>query len=145
LFLFINTHKKYSPTLALLIFGLLIVYIFISLSCKDQTNQNLTSNIVFPASGVSFNKQVVPLFQQTCAAGGCHGGSQPAANLNLEYFTWDYLIDFQPKIVIGGSGKNSILYIDIAGNPQLMPPKQRLTQNQIDGVKTWIDEGAKNN
>jgi hypothetical protein len=140
-----KTPKKYSPTLALLIFGLLIVCIFISLSCKDQTNQNLTSNIVFPASGVSFNKQVVPLFQQTCAAGGCHGGSQPAANLNLEYFTWDYLIDFQPKIVIGGSGKNSILYIDIAGNLQLMPPKQRLTQNQIDGVKTWIDEGAKNN
>ena len=140
-----NTPKKYSHTLALLIFGLLIVCIFISPSCKDQTNQNLTSNIVFPASGVSFSKQVVPLFQQTCAAGGCHGGSQAAANLNLEYFTWDYLIDFQPKIVIGGSGKNSILYIDIAGNPQLMPPKQRLTQNQIDGVKTWIDEGAKNN
>jgi len=121
--------------------------VFIMTSCKDQTNQSGTSDIIFPASGVSFNKQVEPLLQQTCAASGCHGGSQPAANLNLEYFTRNYLIDFQPKIVVEGKGNMSPLYIDIAGNPQLMPPppNQRLKQNQIDGIKKWIDEGALNN
>jgi hypothetical protein len=114
-------------------------------SCKDQTNQNLTSNIVFPPSGVSFSKQVQPLFQQTCVAAGCHGGSQPAANLDLQLDAWHSIINYVPPLVLVNNGAKSPLYIDIAGNPQLMPPSQRLTQNQIDGVKKWIDEGAKNN
>jgi mono/diheme cytochrome c family protein len=116
-------------------------------SCKDQTTQ--TSDIIFPASGVSFTKQVEPLFQETCAS--CHNGNNPATNLSLDYTAysdfWEYLIDYQPKIIISGNAANSILYRDISGNPQLMPPspRPRLTQNQIDGIKTWITEGAIHN
>ena len=94
---------------------------------------------------MSFSKQVQPLFQQTCAAAGCHGGSQPAANLNLQFDVWHSLINYLPPLVLVNNGSKSSLYIDIAGNPPLMPPNKRLTQNQIDGVKKWIDEGAKNN
>jgi hypothetical protein len=129
----------------LLIIGLLFAYTFALFSCKDQTNQSSPSNIVFPPSGVSFSKQVEPLFQQTCAAAGCHGGSQPAAGLNLEIDPWHSLINYLPPLIIVKNGAQSPLYTEIAGNPPLMPPNQRLTQNQIDGVKKWIDEGAKNN
>jgi hypothetical protein len=138
-------HKEYFITPLQIIFFLIVLCIMVLFSCKDQTTQSSTSSIVFPTSGVSFSKQVEPLFQQTCAASGCHGGSQPAANLNLQYFTRDYLIDFQPKIIVEFNSKTSLLYTYIAGNPQQMPPNQRLTQNQIDGVKKWIDEGAQNN
>jgi hypothetical protein len=94
---------------------------------------------------VSFSKHVQPLFQQTCVAAGCHGGSQPAANLDLQLDAWHSIKNYLPPLVLVNNGSKSPLYIDIAGTPQLMPPNQRLTQNQIDGVKKWIDEGANNN
>jgi hypothetical protein len=133
----------------LLIFGFLIFCAIDQLSCKDQTNQNLTSNIVFPDSLVSFNRQVGPLFQQTCVAGGCHGGSQPAANLNLEIDAWHSLIDYLPPIIIVKNSNNSplVMYIDGSNrrSPRMPLNSQPLTTNQINGVKKWIDEGAKNN
>jgi hypothetical protein len=131
----------------LLISGFTIFCAIDLLSCKDQTNQSGTSNIVFPASGVSFNKQVEPLFLQTCIEAGCHGGSQPAANLNLEVNTWSSLIDYSPKIVLWKDGKDSPLVKYLNGElaPQMPLRQQPLTTNQINGVKTWIDEGDLNN
>jgi hypothetical protein len=130
-------------------FGLFIVCSFSLLTCKDQTNQNFTSTIVFPDSLVSFNKHVEPLFHQTCAAAGCHGGSQPAAKLNLEIDTWHSLIDYLPPIVLVKNSNNSplVMYIDGSNrrSPQMPLNSQPLTTNQINGVKKWIDEGAKNN
>jgi len=147
--LFTKTPKKYLFVLSLLIFGILIVCIFTLLSCKDQTNQSNTSNIIFPDSLVSFSKQVEPLFQQTCIAGGCHGGSQPAANLNLEIDAWHSLINYLPPIVLPRNGNNSplVMYIDGSNrrSPRMPLNSQPLTTNQINGVKKWIDEGAKPN
>jgi hypothetical protein len=145
--LFTKTLKKYSFTFFLLIFGLLVICAFTWLSCKDQTNQSHTSNIIFPDSNVSFSKHVEPLFQQTCIAGGCHGGSQPAANLNLEFDAWHSLIDYLPPIVLVKNGNKSplVMYLDGRLAPQMPLREQPLTTNQINGVKTWIDEGAKPN
>jgi hypothetical protein len=127
--------------------GLVIYFLASLLSCKDQTNQNLTSNIVFPDSLVSFSKQVEPLFRQTCVAAGCHGGSQPAANLNLDSDAWHSLIDYSPPIILPKNGTNSILVMRLDGRiaPQMPLRSQPLTINQIKGVKKWIDEGAKYN
>ncbi|MCX6122003.1 MAG: hypothetical protein NTX44_10350 [Ignavibacteriales bacterium] len=146
--LFTETPKKYSCTLPLLIIGFFIVCTITVPSCKDQTNQSNTSNIIFPDSNVSFSKYVEPLFQQTCAEAGCHGGSQPAANLNLEYdVCWHSLIDYLPPIVIPKNGNTSPLakYLDGSLAPQMPLRSQPLTKNQINGVKKWIDEGARNN
>jgi mono/diheme cytochrome c family protein len=126
---------------------MLIIYSFNTLSCKDESTNNHTSNIVFPDSLISFNKYVQPLFQQTCVAGGCHGGSQPAANLNLEYNAWSGLIDYQPDIVLETKGYISplVMYLDGRRSPQMPLKSKPLTQNQINGVTKWIDEGAQNN
>jgi hypothetical protein len=131
----------------LFIIGFIIFCTIDLLSCKDQTNQSSTSNIIFPASGVSFSKQVEPLFQQTCTAASCHGGSQPAANLNLEIDAWHSLIDYLPPIVLPRNGNNSplVMYLDGRLAPQMPFRQQPLTTNQINGVKTWINEGAQNN
>jgi hypothetical protein len=146
---FTKIPNKYLPACSLFIFVFLMICAFILLSCKDQTNQSGTSNIIFPDSLVSFSRQVEPLFQQTCAAGGCHGGSQPAANLNLEIDAWHSLIDYLPPIVLVKNGNNSplVMYIDGSNrrSPRMPLNSQPLTTNQINGVKKWIDEGAKNN
>jgi hypothetical protein len=145
-----NIFFKSFPILStLLITSILIVYSVIALSCKDENNQTFTSNIVFPDSLISFNNHVEPLFRQTCVASQCHGGTQPAANLNLEYDAWHSLIDYQPQIVIPHKSNDSplVMYIDGSGrlSPRMPLNSQPLTANQINGVKKWIDEGAKNN
>jgi hypothetical protein len=120
-------------------------FAIIALSCKDE-EKSFTSDIVFPDSLVSFTKYVEPLFQQTCVDARCHGGSQPAANLYLENNMWNNLIDYQPSIIIVNNGDVSSLvkFLDGRLQPQ-MPIRKPLKQNQINGVKKWIDEGAQYN
>lgn len=127
------------------IVGVLFILSLISPSCKDQTTNNGTSNIVFPDSNISFTKHVEPLFIQTCI--GCHNSTQALASLDLETDMWHALRDHQPQIVIPGQGSISPLVLCLEGKGGLpqMPPKQPLTTNQINGVKKWIDEGAQYN
>jgi hypothetical protein len=114
-------------------------------SCKDE-QVNSSDEIIFPANNVSFSKHVEPLFQQRCALAGCHAGSTPAGGLNLEYNSYQTIMN-TPGLVIAHDGGNSSLVQHLMGISTPMPPPKsaQLTQNQIDGVKKWIDEGALNN
>jgi predicted CxxxxCH...CXXCH cytochrome family protein len=120
-------------------------------SCKDENNNNFTSNIVFPDTGtISFTRYVQPLFQQTCVASQCHGGSSPADGLDLTAPCWGTLVgDFTPVLVVPKKSGSSLLYTRIAGlsGYTRMPPSNypALTTNQVNGVKKWIDQGAANN
>jgi uncharacterized membrane protein len=135
-------------TRLLLFFSFFCLVLLISsglISCKD-TQTNSSVDIVFPNDSVSFTKHVEPLFQQRCSGSGCHGGSTPAYDLNLEPPSYNALIN-SGGLVIHGDANHSILFQSIVGNPPLMPPSKstQLTQNQITGIKKWIDEGAKYN
>lgn len=117
-------------------------------SCKD-TQTNPSSEIIFPDSNVSFSKHVGPLFQQKCAPSPCHGGSAPAPTnngLNLEYPSYTVLIN-RTGLVLPGDANHSTLVQHLDGSLSPMPPPNfpQLTQNQITGIKTWINEGAKYN
>ena len=109
------------------IIGVLFILSLVLPSCKDQTTNNGTSDIVFPDSNISFIKYVEPLFQQTCIA--CHSGNQPAANLNLEIDMWNALRDYQPQIVIPHEGNNSPLIWYLDGRLQPRMPFQRQPLN----------------
>jgi hypothetical protein len=115
------------------------------ISCKD-TQTNPSSEIVFPDDSVSFTKHVGPLFQQKCAPSPCHGGSVPAAGLNLEYPSYTVLIN-RTGLVLPGDANHSTLVQYLEGSLSPMPPQNfpQLTRNQIIGIKKWIDEGAKYN
>jgi uncharacterized membrane protein len=135
--------------LRLLLFYLFLSFIlFVSIefiSCKD-TQTNPTSGI-FPASNVSFSNNVEPLFQQKCASSSCHGGgSQNTSGLDLEYPSYTALLA-PPGLVIAGDANHSTLVQHLEGSLSPMPPHNfpQLTQNQITGIKTWINEGAKDN
>jgi hypothetical protein len=128
-----------------LFFGFILLVSNGMISCKD-TQTNPSSEIVFPNSNVSFTKHVGPLFQQKCTASPCHGGSAPVpANdpLNLEYPSYSALIKHTPTLVVP-SDTNCLLMERLDGRlPQMPPPKfPQLNQNQINGIKKWIEEGA---
>jgi hypothetical protein len=120
-------------------------------SCKDAITGG-RSNVVFPDSGVSYGRQVEPLFLQSCAYSGCHGADTFEANgFSLDSYA---NATYKPGIIIpcrrnqACNPENSILVQSIEGinGLQRMPTQGTpLNQNQINGIKTWIREGAQNN
>lgn len=131
------------------IFPWVIAAVFLSVSgCKDDnpvTDGDSPSNIVFPIAGVSYAQSVQPLFNQTCAISGCHGdGAQTSA---LRLTSYDNLMYGGTLDVIRNQPDQSMLVMRIEGRVgERMPMNRRpLNQNQINGIRAWIGEGALNN
>ena len=103
------------------------------------------STIIFPANGVSYSAQVQPLFDQACNASGCHGnGTQTNA---LVLTSYGLAVLTLPGVVVAGKPDASTLVLRIQGSvgARMPPGSYPLNQNQINGIRTWIAEGAKNN
>jgi hypothetical protein len=117
--------------------------------CKDQNptgEDGSPSNIVFPVSGVSYQYHVQPLFTQACNFSGCHGSDAPANLVKLT--SWGDLMTSGAGagVVVPGKPASSTLVLRIEGQGARMPPSGLpLNQNQINGIRAWIVEGAKNN
>jgi hypothetical protein len=105
------------------------------------------SDIVFPTSNVSYTKQVQPFFDVTCNFAGCHNRSNPAANLSFSSY-----FDFMNRagVVISGKAEQSLLIqvVDVSSPSARFHPasfQNNINQNHVNGLKTWIREGAKFN
>lgn len=103
------------------------------------------STIIFPDHGISYSNQVQPLFDQACNFAGCHDAGQHESALVLTSYGLAVLT--VPGVVVPGKPDNSTLVLRIQGSVGArMPPGQYpLNQNQINGIRAWIVEGAKNN
>ncbi len=110
--------------------------------CKDTTTAP-TGDIVFPDSNISYSQHVQPTFNLKCAFSGCHDDGTRAGNLSLT----SYLnATEQPGVIVRGDSQHSLLAQKIDGTlPHQDQANLRLTENQIKGIKKWIDEGAKDN
>ncbi len=120
-------------------------------SCKNVLGPSSSTPIVFPASNVSYTKQVQPLFDQKCNVPGCHDSQTQAGNPPLDLSDQNGYTSLitTPGIVVHGDTLDSELIESVEGRMPLMPPPlsgiSALNQNQINGLKTWIMEGAKLN
>lgn len=131
------------------IFNFSIIVLFaliIFTSCKDSNPLSDLDNKIIPSKNVSYSEHIKPIFDYKCNSTYCHNGIDRAGGLSLADYastTADYLV------VAPGYPDNSSLVWAIKGiSPNPMPPvgvNKPLNQNQIDGVVTWIKEGAKNN
>ncbi len=138
------TIRRFGPLFVVLATG---ISGLVCMSCEDETTGPGISDVVFPDSGVSYSQHVDLLFQQSCTTSRCHGGVDPASQLNLEFPSYRALMDHPQRLVLPGDGANSLLILRLRGEvgermPLRLPP---LNDNQIDGIRTWIDEGAINN
>ncbi|MEW6510606.1 MAG: c-type cytochrome domain-containing protein [Bacteroidota bacterium] len=121
----------------------------VALSCKDENITGLgdsPSNVVFPTRDVSYAVHVQILFNQTCALGGCHDNGPHQSPLRLTEY--GYAVLTIPGVVVAGKPDESTLVFRIegrVGERMPPPPSNPLNQNQINGIRTWIAEGAKNN
>ncbi len=111
-------------------------------ACGDNLVSN-PNDIVFPSSNVSYNDQVQPLFNVGCNFSGCHNDASQAGFIRLT--AWTYLFD-TPGMVVPGKPENSPLYQVMSGDLAHVASFQaRINNNHIQGIYTWIQEGAKNN
>ncbi len=121
---------------------LIIIIAFIALlliSCDDTFTNDDIDNKNIPDKNVSYSNHIQPLINLKCGLSGCH--SYETGN-NLVTYS-DLMKKVQPY-----NPEGSPLYLSITGQSfNIMPPigYASLTKNQIDGIKIWIIEGAKNN
>ncbi len=124
-----------------------------------------------PTEGVSLSADIQPIFNANCIR--CHSGAGAPLGLDLsEGFSFDNLVNQSSVEFVGhmrvkpsdsrtpcetglGSGEGSVLVEKIAGCPDtpgvpsfggLMPLGGPFLNNEeINLIKEWIDEGARNN
>jgi hypothetical protein len=109
-------------------------------SCDDSITASDIDNIVFPDSNVSYAQYVAPVFEVRCVP--CHNNSgRKEAGLDLS--SWS-AATADPRIIARGSDSTSVLVWAIEGlqNTPPMPPSGRMKENHIQGIRTWIREGA---
>jgi len=114
------------------------------LSACDDTLTGIDS-ILIPTTDISYNKHLQPVFNAKCTNSGCHDDASRSGGLSLTSHT-NTTLDF--LVVAPGLPQNSKLIWAIEGTGvNIMPPfgYPALTKNQIEGIKTWVKEGAKNN
>lgn len=87
---------------------------------------------------VDFGRDILPILRQSCI--GCHGPAQQISGLRLDRKS----AVINRRGVVPGSSENSFLYHRISGNAYgiQMPPTGPLRPEQIQTLKTWIDQGA---
>jgi len=91
-----------------------------------------------PPAKVDFATDVLPILRQNCVS--CHGPAQQSSGMRLDRKS----VVISRRGVVPGSSDNSFLYHRISGNAfgMQMPPTGPLRAEQIQTIKTWIDQGA---
>ena len=124
---------------------LITLFLLISLNflgCDDNTNQ-VINNLHFPESNVSYSEHVQILFNIRCNYVSCHGAGTTTNRLVLASY---YHATTHPGIILAGRPDNSVLNQRLEGRLSPMPRiGDPLPSNFINGVRTWVREGAKNN
>ncbi len=98
--------------------------------------ESTTADTAVPApAGVSFSGQVQPIFAASCIA--CHSpkGSVPKYDLT----TYSSVA----KLVVAGEAEKSKLYTILKQGK--MPPSGKLSEDKLELIRNWINQGAKDN
>jgi len=129
-------------TLKYFIIFIVALILIIAQSCDDSLTSSDIDNLVMPDSNVSYKAHVAPVFEVKCVP--CHNSQRSEAGLDLS--SWVNSTR-DPTIIFPGSDSTSILVFTIERIPPYapMPPSEWLQRNHINGIRTWIREGAQNN
>ncbi len=99
---------------------------------------------------VSFSESVSPILQERC--GECHEpGGQGYEKTGFSVADYDSIMKgtkFGPVIVPESSASSSLMrMVEHKTDPAIHMPhhKSGLTREQLDTLRTWIDQGAKKN
>lgn len=122
--------KGFAPALVMLSVSFLVL--FMPSSCRHDTDQaELLPDICF-------EKDILPIFQTSCAISGCHNSSAEGG-----YNLSDY--EGIMKGITPGEPLKSEIYtslINIWSAEEMMPPDRPLSPEYRSLIKVWIEQGA---
>ena len=120
----------------------IIVIVFTLNACSD-TIITSPDQIVFPETNVSYQQQVRPLLELTCALSGCHDTETAVAGIDV---TGYFQLTSRAGLIIPGRPDNSLLIQILEGKQgHLLTFQNRISDAQKRGVRQWVLEGAMNN
>lgn len=126
---------------------------FVLAACSKSSNNSNPTSPSPSDTTISFQSQVQPIFTKNCAVPGCHvvGGIAPMS-LQPGKAYGDIVnqpsIEQPPYVIVKPfDADSSYLYLKITGRAGTRMPlnKAPLDSADIATIKTWIDQGAKNN
>lgn len=147
-------HSPFTGGMALVktvvIFVVILFFSTTMFSCRHQIpgiseggGRPVVSGNCSPDS-VYFQQQVLPIFVSNCAMAGCHDNISHKEGLVLTSYTSVMAAGVRP----GKASESKVYRVITTTNPEdrmPQPPRSPLTQEQIDIIGTWINQGAKNN
>ncbi len=98
-----------------------------AVAVKDEEGCLTTKNVQV-LSGISFSSIIKPIIDTNCSVATCHGSDSSIPK-------WDTYAAIKARA-------SSIRSVTQNGT---MPPDDKLSQNQIDQIACWVDDGAPNN
>lgn len=123
--------------------GLVVIFLIL-LACDGTISE--VENTIIPDENVSFKDHIEKPLLIKCATAGCHDDVTSAGGYTL--LGYNNITD--PAFVDKFSPETSRLVLSVNGvSPNQMPPLGAsvapLTKNQVDGLITWVKEGAEDN
>ena len=127
-------------------FNVILFLVFTSLIFIACDDTKITDPPI-PTEDVSYAQHIQPIFNNHCSNSGCHNSQDNAGGIDLT--SWGSL-KASPFLVIPFYPDESLLYLSVSGGSvNIMPPPNGssppLSENQINGIRTWILEGAESN
>jgi hypothetical protein len=124
----------------------MVVKQVLALSClcivAGCSSSDITSpdQIVFPATNVSFTQHVQPFFALSCNNVGCHDAGR-ADNYDTDLTSWVRVRD--AHVTLPGDTACGLIRVIYAR--EVHYGALNLNENQREGLKQWVLEGAQNN
>jgi len=99
-----------------------------TLVAKDINGCEATSQVDVPA-GTSLDLHALPIFQTNCAVTGCHNGNNNLPNFSDKSTVIKYASQIKLR----------------TGNKTMPPGDRSITDEEIQTIACWVDDGANNN
>lgn len=101
----------------------------------------LDTTEVIKDTTVCFERDVMPIFRANCALSGCHSDINPEDDLPLTSYS-----KIMKKIKPYSTTDSKIFKVITRNDNEVMPPSpySKLTNEQIELIRRWINEGATN-
>lgn len=106
-------------------------------------NDTTTTSIKCSPDTVYFVNEILPLLNSNCAQAGCHDAGSRQDGVQLDNYS---NILSTGKIRPGQPNEGDFMKVITSSDPdKRMPPAGNLTQDQINKLRKWIEQGARNN
>lgn len=114
----------------------------VSASATPAQAASVNVTATSPAAAVSFNDDILPIFQNSCIS--CHGGEKIEKGLSLRTYA-DMMAGSQNgAVVVPGNAQESSV-AELVANHKMPKRGPKLSDAQVQLIIDWINQGAQDN